>query len=67
MMIENEKEQESMITNEEAKCIADGMAEQMLNAIEKKVKKQMGDLYDETPENIPGLGNIHIDIEIVND
>ena len=49
------------------KSIADGMAEQMLDAMEKKAKKQMGDLYDETPENIPGLGDIHIEIKDVKD
>lgn len=45
------------------KSVAKGMAEQMLDAIEKKVKKQMGDLYDEVPENIAGLGGLHIEIK----
>lgn len=40
---------------EVAKCIADGMAEMMLNAIEKKVKEQTGDTP--VPEKIAGLGD----------
>jgi len=44
-----------MITNEEAKCIAEGMAEMTLDALEKKVKEQMGDTP--VPEKIAGLGD----------
>jgi hypothetical protein len=43
-----------MITNEEAKCIAEGMAEQALNAIEKKLKG-MGEDFSEVKE-LAGLG-----------
>ena len=41
--------------DEVAKCIAEGMAEMTLDALEKKVKKQMGDTP--VPEKIAGLGD----------
>ena len=44
-----------MITNEESRCIAEGMAEMTLDALEKKVKEQMGDTP--VPEKIAGLGD----------
>lgn len=43
-----------MITNEEAKCIAEGMAEQMLDAMEKKLKG-MGVDFTEARE-LAGMG-----------
>ena len=43
-----------MMTNEEAKCIAEGMAEQALNAIEKKLKLT-GEDFSEV-EKLAGLG-----------
>ena len=43
-----------MITNEEAKCIAEGMAEQTLDAIEKKLKG-MGEDFSEV-EELAGMG-----------
>lgn len=43
-----------MITKEEAKCIADGMAEMALNAIERKAKEQMGDAP--IPKDLAGIG-----------
>jgi len=43
-----------MMTNEEAKCIAEGMAEQALNAIEKKLKG-MGEDFSEV-EELAGMG-----------
>ena len=43
-----------MMANEEAKCIAEGMAEQALNAIEKKLKG-MGEDFSEV-EELAGLG-----------
>lgn len=43
-----------MITNEEAKCIAEGMAEQALNAIEKKLKGMVEDFSE--VEKLTGLG-----------
>ena len=43
-----------MATNEEAKCIAEGMAEQMLDAIEKKLKG-MGEDFSEV-EELTGIG-----------
>lgn len=43
--------------DEVAKCIAEGMAEMTLNALEKKVKMQMGDVReDEMPA---GLGKLY--------
>lgn len=44
-----------MNTNEVAKCIARGMAEMMMDALEKKVKAQMGDTP--VPQKIAGLGD----------
>ena len=44
--------------NEVAKCVAEGMAEQTIDALEKKVKRQMGDVSeDEMPA---GLGKLYI-------
>ena len=43
-----------MITNEEAKCIAEGIAEQALNAIEKKLRG-MGEDFS-VVEELAGLG-----------
>lgn len=44
--------------NEVARCIAEGMAEQTIDALEKKVKRQMGDVReDEMPA---GLGKLYI-------
>ena len=40
---------------EVARCIAEGMAEKALDALEKKVKEQMGDTP--VPEKIAGLGD----------
>lgn len=51
-----------MITKEERKCIADGMAEMMLDAIEKKVKEQVGDAPE--VEKLAGIGE---PIVIIND
>ena len=43
--------------DEVAKCIAEGIAERMLDALEKKVKRQMGDVReDEIPA---GLGKLY--------
>ena len=49
--------------NEVARCIAEGMAEKTLDALEKKVKELMGDTP--VPEKIAGLGD-PIVIEIPN-
>jgi hypothetical protein len=44
--------------NEVARCIAEGMAEKTMDALEKKVKRQMGDVSeDEMPA---GLGKLYI-------
>ena len=44
--------------NEVARCIAEGMAEQTMDALEKNVKRQMGDVSeDEMPA---GLGKLYI-------
>ena len=44
--------------NEVARCIAEGMAEQTIDALEKNVKRQMGDVSeDEMPA---GLGKLYI-------
>ena len=58
-----EKDDKHQEEDDFAKSIADGMAENMLDAIEKKLRKDMGNLYDEIPENIPGLGDLHIEIK----
>ena len=41
--------------NEVARCVAEGIAERMLDALEKKVKEQMGDTP--VPEKIAVLGD----------
>ena len=46
-----------MMEDEVAKCISEGIAERMLDALEKKVKRQMGDVReDEMPA---GLGKLY--------
>ena len=44
--------------DEVAKCVAEGIADRMLDALEKKVKRQMGDAaFNENPA---GLGKLHL-------